>query len=229
MGFPGIEDDMDLGDRMKAYEETFRQKLPVRMPAIVRLDGKAFHTLTRGCEKPFDGKLQHAMSEGTLAVLEEMPARVAYGASDEVSFLLIDYNKFDSEQWFDGNVQKMASVAASVMVAHFTKEWGKPGYFDARVFVVPERDVVNYFVWRQRDCIRNSISACAQALFSPKQLHGKNSDDMKKMLMEAGKPYEQVEPLWRLGSVTKRGESAAAPNFVENRDFIKEFLKVEEE
>jgi tRNA(His) guanylyltransferase len=220
---------MDLGDRMKAYEETFRQKLPIRMPAVVRLDGKAFHTLTRGCEKPFDNKIHTALREATIAVMEEMPARLAYGQSDEVSFLLIDYNKFDSEQWFDGNVQKIASVAASIMGAHFTKEYGKPGYFDARAFVVPERDIVNYFIWRQRDCIRNSISACAQAEFSPKELHGKNSDQMKEMLAGIGKPYDAVASYWRLGIVSSRGESMGAPNFTEDRDFLKQFLTVEEE
>lgn len=164
---------MHLGDRMKAYEETFRQKLPIRMPAVVRLDGKAFHTLTRGCEKPFDKSIQSAMIAGTSAVLEDMPARMAYAQSDEVSFLLIDYNKFDSMQYFDGTVQKIVSVAASIMGAHFTKAYGKAGYFDARVFVVPERDIINYFIWRQKDCMRNSISACAQAEFSAKQLHGR--------------------------------------------------------
>jgi tRNA(His) 5'-end guanylyltransferase len=220
---------MDLGDRMKAYEETFRQKLPIRMPAVVRLDGKAFHTLTRGCEKPFDAGLQGAMREGIIAVLEEMPARLAYAQSDEVSFLLIDYNKFDSEQWFDGNVQKIASVTASIMGAHFTKAYGKPGYFDGRVFVVPERDIVNYFIWRQRDCVRNSISACAQAQFSPKQLHGKNSDQMKEMLAGIGKPYDAVDSMWRLGTVSTRGESMAAPNFSTDREFLKKFLTVEEE
>ena len=220
---------MDLGDRMKAYEEPFRQKLPIRMPAVVRLDGKAFHTLTRGCEKPFDGVLQEALREGTRAVLEEMPARLAYGQSDEVSFLLIDYNKFDSMQWFDGQVQKIVSVAASIMGAHFTKAYGKAGYFDGRVFVIPERDIVNYFIWRQKDCVRNSISACAQAEFSAKQLHGKNSDQMKEMLAGIGKPYDNVDAMWRLGTVSTRGESMAAPHFSSDREFLKKFLTVEEE
>ena len=111
---------MDLGDRMKAYEETFRNVLPVRMPAVIRLDGKAFHSLTRGCERPFDERLRLCLVEATKALLEEVPGRMAYHQSDEVSVLLIDYNHFDSEQWFKGVVQKIVSVAASVMGVEFS-------------------------------------------------------------------------------------------------------------
>lgn len=221
---------MDLGDRMKAYEEVFRQKLPVRMPVVVRLDGKAFHTLTRGCQKPFDAELRHSMIQGVLAVLEEMPARMAYHQSDEISFLLIDYNKFNSMQWFDGVVQKIVSVAASVMSAHFTKEWGKePGYFDGRVFAVPERDIKNYFIWRQRDCMRNAISGIAQSKFSAKQLHGKKSEEMIEMLKNTDTPVDSFDPSWRFGSVIVRGESMPAPEFSKDKAFLDRFLKVEEE
>jgi tRNA(His) guanylyltransferase len=221
---------MDLGDRMKAYEEVFRQKLPVRMPVVVRLDGKAFHTLTRGCEKPFDPKIQSAMHNATLALLEEMPARMAYHQSDEVSFLLIDYNKFDSMQWFDGVVEKMVSVSASVMGAHFTMEWGKPGYFDARAFAVPERDIVNYFIWRQRDCMRNAISGIAQSKFSPKQLHGKKSEELIEMLKGTDTPVDSFPLSPRYGTVITRGAiQGAAPEFSKDRAYMEKFLKVEEE
>lgn len=219
-----------LGDRMKAYEEAFRQKLPIRMPAVIRLDGKAFHTLTKKCEKPFDEKLNTALRDAVVAMLEEIPARLAYMQSDEISILLIDYNRFDSMQWFDGVVQKMASVAASIMGAEFSMRWGKPGYFDGRIFVVPERDIINYFVWRQQDCRRNAISSAAQSLFSPKKLHGKNSDEMIGMLKEAGKPIESFPTKLLRGTIVVRGASNTAHIFSESRDwFTKNFLSVEEE
>lgn len=219
---------MDLGDRMKAYEETFRNVLPVRMPAVIRLDGKAFHTLTRHCERPFDVRLRDCLVEATKAILEEIPARMAYHQSDEVSLLLIDYNRFDTEQWFKGTVQKMVSVAASMMGVEFSSRWGKPGYFDARVFVVPERDIENYFVWRQRDAMRNAISMAAQAVFSPKQLHGKHSDEMVEMLKEKGVDFDQHPEWFRFGTVVKRGECEPAPVFSKNRDYLKAFLQIEE-
>ena len=221
---------MDLGDRMKAYEEAFRQKLPVRMPVIIRLDGKAFHTLTRKCEKPFDVALNNALRDAVLALLEEVPARLAYLQSDEISLLLIDYNRFESMQWFDGVVQKMASVSASIMGAEFSLRWGKPGYFDARVFAVPERDIVNYFIWRQKDCTRNAISAAAQSVFSQNELQGKNSEEMIAMLDSAGKPWQSFPNKMIRGTIAVRGESNTAPTFSEARGwFSEEFLKIEEE
>jgi tRNA(His) 5'-end guanylyltransferase len=221
---------MDLGERMKSYEETFRQKLLIRMPAVIRLDGKAFHTLTRGCEKPFDVKINTALREATLAMLDEVPARLAYLQSDEISLLLIDYNKFESMQWFDGGVSKMVSVSASIMGAEFSLRWGKAGYFDARVFNVPERDIINYFIWRQQDCKRNAISSAAQSVFSAKQLHGKNSDEMIAMLKESGKPIESFPDKLLRGTIAVRGESNTAHVFSESRDWFREnFLKIEEE
>lgn len=220
---------MDLGERMKAYEEVFRQKLPIRMPVVIRLDGKAFHTLTRGCEKPFDVKLNTAMKDAVIALLDEVPARMAYMQSDEISLLLIDYNKFDSMQWFDGIVPKMVSVAASIMGAEFSLRWGKPGYFDARIFAVPERDIINYFIWRQQDCRRNAISSAAQSVFSPKQLHGKNSDLMIAMLELADKPLQSFPEKLIRGTVVVRGEAQTAPVFSENREWFSDnFLETEE-
>lgn len=220
---------MELVDRMKAYEETFRNVLPVRMPAIIRLDGKAFHTLTKGCERPFDEKIHAAMSGAAQALLEEVPGRMAYHQSDEVSVLLIDYNKFDSMQWFGGIVQKMVSVAASVMGVEFSSRWGKPGYFDARVFVVPERDIENYFIWRQWDAMTNAITMAAQSFYSPKQLHGKHGGDKKEMLLEKDIEFDAYPAWFRMGSIVTRESVEAAPEFSKNRDVLQGFLKIEEE
>lgn len=220
---------MDMGDRMKAYEETFRQVLPIRMPAVIRLDGKAFHTLTRDCPRPFDPKLRDAIVQATAAILEEIPARVAYHQSDEVSMLLVDYNRFDTEQWFAGAVQKMVSVAASMMGVEFSSRWGKPGYFDARVFAVPERDIKNYFVWRQRDAMRNAVSMAAQAHFSPKQLHGLNSDEMVALLKKKDVVFEEFPAWFRQGSVVLKGGALDAPVFSKEPRYLDQFLSVEEE
>ncbi len=220
---------MELGDRMKEYEATYRQKLTMRMPAVIRLDGKAFHTLTKKCEKPFDEKLNKALRDAVVAMLEEIPARLAYMQSDEISLLLIDYNRYDSMQWFDGNVQKMASVSASIMGAEFSLRWGSPGYFDGRVFTVPHPDIINYFVWRQQDCRRNAISGAAQSIFSPKQLHGKNSDEMISMLAENGKPIESFPDKLLRGTIVVRGASNTAHVFSESREWFSDnFLETEE-
>lgn len=44
----------NLGDRMKRYENSYRFYLPNRTYTIIRVDGKAFHTYTKGLNRPYD-------------------------------------------------------------------------------------------------------------------------------------------------------------------------------
>lgn len=177
-----------LGDRMKhRYENRFRFSLPRRTYTIVRVDGRAFHTFTRGMERPFDKHLADAMDRTAQVLCAECQgAQLAFVQSDEISVLLTDFDKIDTEAWFDGNVQKIASIAASTATAAFdSSRWttGPGPTFDARCFTIPDpTEVENYFIWRQQDAVRNSIAMAAQACFSPKQLHGKSAGDMQEML-----------------------------------------------
>jgi tRNA(His) guanylyltransferase len=173
-----------IGTRMKEnYEDRYRIKLTRRMPVILRLDGKAFHTLTRGMERPFDDNFQKAMQYVAIGLCQECQgAKCAYVQSDEISILLTDFDALQTEAWFDYNLQKMVSVAAgwaSVLFSRWTK---KRAVFDCRAFNVPKEEVCNYFIWRQQDWIRNSIQMLAHAHYSHKELHKKNTKDMHEML-----------------------------------------------
>ena len=104
-----------LGDRMKNYERDSSSKLTDRLPVIMRLDGKAFHTYTRSCDKPFDNKLIDAMNQTAISLCKEIQgAQIAYVQSDEVSILIHGYKKHNSSPWFDNKVQKMVSVGAAI-------------------------------------------------------------------------------------------------------------------
>lgn len=229
---------MELGDRMKSYEEVYRYKLPIRTPVIIRLDGVAFHTKTRNCVKPYDSQLKQEFVDAVTDLMEEIPARFAYHQSDEVSLLLIDYNKFDSQQWYGGIIQKMASISASILSARFNYDAvdggpfkdGGTSYFDSRVFSLPKEEVINYFIWRQRDCRRNAISGAAQAKFSQSKLNGVNQAEMITMLMSEGIYFESdYPPEFRNGTFFLRGYNQPAPIFSDNRGFLEQYLKVEEE
>src|SRR5689334_8003874 len=104
-----------LGDRMKKnYEDISRVFLPRRMPLIIRLDGKAFHTLTADMKKPWDDGMIHSMLTTAITLCENIQnTKLAYVQSDEISLLLTDYDYFNTEAWFDRNLQKMVSVSAS--------------------------------------------------------------------------------------------------------------------
>lgn len=112
---------MDLDLRMKAYEQDSVGKFLVRRcPAILRIDGKAFHSYCKGFNRPWDWRLHHCMHQTGEALCQEIQgAKMAYGQSDEISVLLTDYETFTTEQWFGGKVQKIVSVAASIATLTF--------------------------------------------------------------------------------------------------------------
>ena len=115
-----------LGDRMKKYEYVSRIYLTPRTPVIIRLDGKAFHTFTRGFNKPFDMVLVKTMQETMKFLCENIQGCVlGYTQSDEITLVLVDYKKINSCAWFDYNIQKCASVAASMATMAFNKFFEK--------------------------------------------------------------------------------------------------------
>lgn len=188
----------ELGERIKGqYEHRTRYFVPRRTFSIIRLDGKAFHTYTSKLVKPFDHNLYADMNDAIIAMLPHIQGAVfAYTQSDEISVLVTDFNLPTTSAWFDGNVQKIASVSASIITAEFNKlrmfrnlrcsnsaDKSFPlAYFDSRVFTIPDRtEVMNYFIWRNQDCSRNSVSMLAQDQFSHKELQGKSTTEMIEM------------------------------------------------
>lgn len=119
-------DKSSLGNRMKRYESVSKNYLMRKQPVIIRLDGKAFHTFTRGFVKPFDLVLNYTM-QGTMKYLCEniQGCVLGYTQSDEITLVLCDYQKIDTDAWFDYNVQKMVSVAASMATMKFNQIFAK--------------------------------------------------------------------------------------------------------
>lgn len=189
-----------LGNRMKTYEGAYRISLPIRMPVVIRVDGKAFHTYTAQCKRPLDQGLVDCMNETAKELCRQLQGcQVAYVQSDEISLLLTNYQTNDTQSWFENNIQKMVSVAASIAGVTFTmnsdKIWGndeikgptrKPAYFDARAWVLPKEEVCNYFLWRQQDATRNSVQMVARTLYSHKQLDGKPNAELQELIFQKG-------------------------------------------
>lgn len=196
-------DKTTLGDRMKNnYENISRYYLTRRTPVIIRIDGKAFHTFTRGFQKPFDAVLVKTMQDTMKYLCENIQGCVlGYTQSDEISLVLVDYTELTTAAWFENNLQKMCSVSASMATMVFNKFFydnmpvdeensgtyykalEKGAMFDSRVFTIPKEEVCNYFLWRQQDSTRNSIQSVGRANFSQRELHGKSCNDIQDMLM----------------------------------------------
>ena len=196
----------DLGLRMKHnYEQPAQTRLVRRMPVAIRIDGKAFHTFTKGFWKPFDHVLIKSMQETMKYLCENIQGCVfGYTQSDEITLILIDYKKLTSEAWFDYEVQKMCSIAASMATMIFNKVFinnvyetcttlnqepyetalKKGAMFDARCFNIPKEEVTNLIYWRQLDAVRNSVQMVAQSQFSQKELQGLNCTQLKQKLIK---------------------------------------------
>lgn len=207
-----------LGDRMKAYEKVTRYQLIRRTPVIIRLDGRAFHTFTRGCKRPFDAELIETMWRSALGVTHDMQGcKLAFIQSDEASFLLCDWDDINTEPWFGNGLSKILSISASVMTAHFNKNWGDYtgplAIFDSRAFQLPRDEVANYFLWRAKDWERNSLQMYCQSIFSHRELHGKKKEDMHEMLHEQGKNWTtDLLPVERNGTWIWKDERATVVN-----------------
>lgn len=204
----------DLGTRMKTfYENIPKTRLMRRVPVAIRLDGKAFHTFTRGFQKPFDFVLMDTMQQTMKYLCENIQGCVfGYTQSDEITLILVDYQKFTSDAWFDYEVQKLTSVSASMATMAFNKYFSenvveynlthdplvkrreglldnyisaveKGALFDARCFNIPKEEVTNLIYWRQLDATRNSIQMVGQAHFSHDELQDKTCNMIQDMLM----------------------------------------------
>lgn len=205
-------------NRMKSnYENRSKTFLTRRTPVIIRLDGKAFHTYTKGLKKPFDEGLIEDMEATTKFLCENIQGvKLGYCQSDEISLLLTDYETLDTQAWFDYNVQKIVSISASIATAKFnelrlirnctgwrrnednseTLSFDLPfnilATFDSRAFNIPKEEVANYFLARQKDAVKNSIAILAQSLYSPKELHKKNQSDMQELCWQKGHNWNDL-------------------------------------
>jgi len=198
-----------LGNRMKDYENVSRNYLTKRTPVIVRVDGRAFHTLTRKCEKPFDGRLIKSMVAAATRVAQDMQGfKLAYVQSDEASFLITDYDDVNTQGWFDYNLSKIISLSSSIMSVEFNNNfsYGKLGYFDSRAFNIPEKDIANYFLWRSKDWARNSLQMYCREFFSHKELNYIRKEGMHELLHGVGKNWAtDLTPQERNGTFIYKG------------------------
>lgn len=195
-----------LGDRMKRYEACAHYQLPMRVPKLIRIDGKAFHTYLGGLKGGYHKEVIDAMIKGAIEVMTEIGgmARFAYIQSDECTIALNDALTLDMEPWFNNQIQKMVSVSASLFANGFNYQYQHSrdllAAFDARVFIVPnEMEVVNNLIWRQQDAARNSVNTYARTLYSHAELQNKNNSQMQDMMHEKGLNWNDC-PTW-----TKRG------------------------
>lgn len=223
-----------LSNRMKSYEAVTDTSLMKKCPVVLRFDGVAFHTLTKGFKKPFDDLLIATMQETMLDLCKNIQGAVfGYTQSDEISIVLIDYQTYETDAWMKYRLEKICSIGASMASRFFNKNFIKniellksenkfenvvdisvyerkifTADFDCRAFNIPKEDVCNCILWRQRDAEKNSVQMLAQSLYSYKELD-KISVNMlqNKMFTEKGINWNELEIPKKRGTACKKDEN----------------------
>jgi tRNA(His) 5'-end guanylyltransferase len=209
-----------LGNRMKEYEraEAGRRLMPL-LPALARLDGRAFHSFVRGLERPFDRRLSDLMIDTATFLVRETNALVGYTQSDEITLAWVP-EVYDSPIFFDGRIQKMTSMLAALCAAHFNRRL--PAFlpaefaerlpvFDCRVWNVPSlEEAANTFLWRELDATKNSISMAARAYYDHAELHDKNGAEMQELLWKKGVNWNGYPTFFKRGTFIRRRKVSRA-------------------
>lgn len=225
----------NLGNKMKELESASDFKLSTKIPVIGRIDGKSFHTLTKGMKTPWDDDFIECMKAAALAVASESTgSKLVYFQSDEISVLLTDYDNGKTEAWFNYETRKLCSIAAATATAAFCVEYSKRfperwaeltagNYsklprFDARFWNVPADNVFDYFKWRQVDAIRNSKQMLARSYFTHKELLGKSSEEVLAMVeSNFGVKWSDLEPKYAIGTTIVNKKFGEIVSFIDKR------------
>lgn len=241
-----------FGDRIKGYEACYSSKWPEKLPLILRLDGKSFHTQVKRwkCEKPFDDKMIDAMALTAKYLCENISgAKVAYTQSDEITILIRNDDTLSTQAWFGNEINKILSISSAKCTKAFIYNYFKGiipdniemlPEFDCRGFVVPEHEIENVFIWRQEDCTKNSIQMLARSKFSHKRLHGLNTSALMDLLMNEHSvnwndlPTHKKRGICVVKKEIKINEETTRnkwmvdldiPIFTKERDYIRKFSK----
>jgi tRNA(His) guanylyltransferase len=207
-----------LDERCKSFELAEAGRRAMRgLPLLARLDGRAFHTFTRGLPRPYDPGLSRAMIETARYLVQETLALVAYTQSDEITLAWYEPVQSASSYAFDGRFQKLASVLAGMASARFCRlvaelvpsKADETPHFDCRVWQVPTlTEAAEVFVWREDDATKNSITMAALSCYSDRELDGKGSAEKQEMLFQRGINWNEYPGFFKRGTYLQRRQVA---------------------
>lgn len=202
-----------FGDRCKGFEMAEAgRKAQAGLPLLARLDGRAFHTFTRGLERPYDARFNRLMAMTTHYLVQETHALIGYTQSDEIS-LLWHLPDPASELPFGGRFQKLTSILAGLASAKLNRllpevlplraSWIP--VFDCRAWQVPTReDALDVFIWREDDCIKNSVSMLCRGYYSEREMFKAGRQVYLHMLKKKGRDWNDEPAFFKRGTYVRR-------------------------
>lgn len=204
-----------LGDRMKEYEQAEAGRSAMKgLPLLARLDGRSFHSYTKGLDRPYDLNLSKCMISTMEYLVKEFHCVIGYTQSDEISLLWYSPPEDSTEYLFSGKYQKLCSVLAAsasaffarAVMEHLPAKNSMLPTFDCRVWQVPSKEeAANVFYWRELDATKNAISMAAHAHFSASRLHKVNGAEKQELLFkEKGINFNDYPVFFKRGTYSKR-------------------------
>lgn len=191
------------GEKFKQLEREFEMRLDKNKFFGIRLDGRAFHTFTKGFNRPYDMELMNIMDEAVKRVITDVlpEALFGYTQSDEITVYVAPN---EHGHVFNGKVQKIVSVAASTVSAVLAQNYGYgmiPA-FDGRVFQLDSLDEIHEnLTWRRLDARKNAITMAAHALYGHKKLEGVSTRERIEMLQ--GTEFERLPEGFMNGRIVR--------------------------
>jgi len=192
----------NFGIRMKQYEAVSKTKLVKRIPVAIRVDGKAFHTFCKGLKRPYDNLFNEAMNTTMLNMAKNIQNCIfAYRQSDEITFILTDYETLLTDAWFDYEVQKLCSVTASMATMYFNKEFCRLAEEEIWTWassLTPQSVELQQEVHKYHDTLRNCIQRGAmfdaRAFNIPKEevtnlIYWRQQDAIRNSINSCGQYY----------------------------------------
>jgi tRNA(His) 5'-end guanylyltransferase len=226
---------LDIAVRMKQnYEAPAKHLLTRRIPVIVRVDGRHFHSYTKGLKKPFDLDLVYDMNTAAVRVIGDIQGCcLAYVQSDEASFLVMDDSTLETQSWVGYVKSKVETLSASRMTMEFNqcRAWrglSPTAMFDSRAFSIPLSDVANYFLWRAMDWERNSLSMYCSAFYSHNEMEGKGKAAKHEMLHTKKRNWAtDLSPQLRNGSFWIRSIGGGLKDWVKLSTILPKYAEIE--
>lgn len=234
---------MSINYKIKYIEDNDKHFLLKKTPVIIRIDGKAFSNYTKRFERPFDRGFRAIMEQTAFILLQQIQGAVcAYTQSDEISILVTDYAKENSDCWLGYNQQKVVSVSASIATAEFNnlvrglskysfESHNDLALFDARAFNIEKETLYEYFMYRRSDGERNFINTLGRCVYSQKAINGVSAVTLEEMVKtENPDLYNKFNiPVYRYGCfifVTKNddGDKVINSYLPEDTSAIREVL-----
>jgi tRNA(His) guanylyltransferase len=206
--------DDAAGNKCKSYESAESERRAMKgIPLLARLDGRAFHTFTKGLTRPFDPNMSMCMIETAKYLVQETVAMVGYTQSDEITLLWHCDANSNSEYFFNGRFQKITSILSAMATAkflglvaqHLPSKAHELPLFDCRVWQVPTlQQAAETFIWREDDATKNSITMAAGAYYAHDELEGKSSSDKHEMLFRVGVNWNDYPAFFKRGTYLQR-------------------------